>query len=221
MTELDKPKMDDEYITQNDIVKRYLHNQLTPEETVEFEEYMLDKPELLERLELDSIFAENLPKALQTSEKNSKQGRDNVWWRTFWPRPLMYSAFSFAFGALMMFLIAPFSNDSLEYTGLIDLVEVSPLRSSSSLDLADATYSLSNNAESIILLLQPGEVSAKHEVIQIIRRSDRSEIFNALAFLNAIGDFVVTLPVSKLQPDVYDINFGQQNLPSLSLKIVM
>ncbi|MEP0355294.1 hypothetical protein [Paraglaciecola sp.] len=54
-------KMGDETINQNDIVQKYLHNKLTPEETVEFEEYIMDKPHLLEQLELDSVMVEHLP----------------------------------------------------------------------------------------------------------------------------------------------------------------
>lgn len=62
-------KMDDETINQNDIVQRYLQNKLTPEETVEFEEYILDKPELLEQLELDSVLVETLPKIKPSHKK--------------------------------------------------------------------------------------------------------------------------------------------------------
>lgn len=78
MTELEKLKMNDDYINQNDIVKRYLHNKLTPEETVEFEEYMLDKPELLERLELDMVLMETLPKMFEQIQKSISNKKS--WW---------------------------------------------------------------------------------------------------------------------------------------------
>ncbi|MEP4299102.1 MAG: hypothetical protein ABJ340_05400, partial [Paraglaciecola sp.] len=61
MNKMHPNKMDDEYITQNDIIQKYLRNKLTPEETVEFEEYIMDKPHLLEQLELDSVMVETMP----------------------------------------------------------------------------------------------------------------------------------------------------------------
>ena len=88
MTELEKLKMDDEYINHNDIGKRYLHNKLTPEETVKFEEYILDKPELLERLELDMVLVETLPDVVLEKAKEAKVNTNhttnavekNHWW---------------------------------------------------------------------------------------------------------------------------------------------
>jgi hypothetical protein len=69
--------MDDDYISQHDIVRQYLKGKLTPEETVEFEEYILDKPELLELLEMDSVMVEHLPKEFSSPpkiEQNKKSG---------------------------------------------------------------------------------------------------------------------------------------------------
>lgn len=60
-------KMDADYISRHEIAKRYLQGKLTTEESVEFEEYILDKPELLEQLELDSVMVDSLPKVYPTS----------------------------------------------------------------------------------------------------------------------------------------------------------
>ncbi|WP_416305963.1 hypothetical protein [Neptunicella sp. SCSIO 80796] len=59
--------MDETYIAENDIKRRYLHNKLTAEETAEFEAYILDKPALLEELELDSVFISAYPNMMKKS----------------------------------------------------------------------------------------------------------------------------------------------------------
>lgn len=97
MTESNKLKMDDEYITQNDTVQRYLHNKLTPEETVEFEEYILDKPELLERLELDMVLVETLPHVKtqrHEQHKISLGSRSPSFWTAIFGTPLRTSIFT-------------------------------------------------------------------------------------------------------------------------------
>lgn len=50
---------------------RYLKGQLSPEETIAFEEYILDKPELLEQLELDSVLIKTLPQIEESRAKES------------------------------------------------------------------------------------------------------------------------------------------------------
>ena len=53
--------MDKNYIEQNAIDTKYLRNQLTPEQSEEFEVYLLDHPEMLEQLELDAVLGSELP----------------------------------------------------------------------------------------------------------------------------------------------------------------
>ncbi|MEP1384158.1 MAG: hypothetical protein ABJK64_10240 [Paraglaciecola sp.] len=69
MNKMHPNKMDDEYITQNDIIHKYLHNKLTPEEVMAFEEYIMDKPHLLEQLELDSVMVETMPNVKDPPKK--------------------------------------------------------------------------------------------------------------------------------------------------------
>lgn len=53
--------MDRKYIEENDIAGRYLRGQLTPEETIEFEVYLIDNPELIKELEMDTVFLKTMP----------------------------------------------------------------------------------------------------------------------------------------------------------------
>lgn len=201
MKELEKLKMDDEYIIQNDIVKRYLHNKLTPEETVEFEEYMLNKPELLEQLELDSVMQEHLPTALKdvkNATHNSNEGWRLALWNVLSNKTLVHSAFSFAIGVTVVLLINANQTSTPPYSGTIDLVEVSPLRSSSTQDTPDATYSLSNKADHLVLLIQPDNVESESALVTITNTSDSAEIFSKNVMINNTGDIVVHLAKEDL-----------------------
>lgn len=228
-------RMDDKYIAENDVIKRYLKDKLTAEETTEFEEYILDKPELLEQLELDAVLVENYSIALDEVNKEDAEYADMSFMSTIQrllnkPRihtiasivnkPLVHSIASFAVGVMVVLLINANNVDSTLYSGTIDLVEVSPLRSSSAQDVADATYSLSNNADHIILLLQPGVAESESELITIIRLSDNAEVFKQQVHLNTSGDFTVGLDTSWLTPGMYEVTFGNQDSRSLSIRLL-
>ncbi len=47
--------MDKKYVEENEIEIKYLRNQLTPEELEEFEVYLMENPEMLESVKLDSV----------------------------------------------------------------------------------------------------------------------------------------------------------------------
>ncbi|MEM7360793.1 MAG: hypothetical protein AAF431_17010 [Pseudomonadota bacterium] len=65
--------MDRKYIEDNEIDIKYLRNQLTPEEVEEFEVYLMENPEMVERLELDISFTTELPKNKEVlSEQEQK-----------------------------------------------------------------------------------------------------------------------------------------------------
>ena len=64
-------QLNDEYIKQHNLVTRYIRGQLTPEEAAEFESYFIDKPDLLEQIELETVLYEQIPKVeIQPQEKN-------------------------------------------------------------------------------------------------------------------------------------------------------
>ena len=67
--------MDKKYIEENGIVTKYLRGQLTPEETSEFEAYFLDKPEIIEQLELDSILIKNTGRAFENLQRAGIRNR--------------------------------------------------------------------------------------------------------------------------------------------------
>ncbi len=80
--------MDKVYIDHNDIIAKYLRGQLTPEESVAFEEYLMDQPALIEQLELDSLLIRTMPEAVKSAESQVKQVVKKYW---FFNTPLFAS----------------------------------------------------------------------------------------------------------------------------------
>jgi hypothetical protein len=55
--------MDKKYIDDNNIKNKYLRGLLTPDEIIQFESYLMDKPTLVEELELDDVFFRVMPRS--------------------------------------------------------------------------------------------------------------------------------------------------------------
>ncbi len=67
--------MDKKYIADNNIGSKYLRGLLSADEIVQFECYLLDKPELAEQLELDAVFFEVMPQL----EKSQTKFQPKAW----------------------------------------------------------------------------------------------------------------------------------------------
>lgn len=214
-------RINDNYIVQNNIVERYLQGKLTAEETIEFEEYIIDKPEWIERLEMESVLVDNLPGAFEKARQNVKS--DTVEAVPWWQKPVASYVGVFTLGALctLVFDRADHSHGSQALNlGRVDLVEVSPLRSIPAQAKADATYSLSNDADHIMLLLQPSQVEGESELVTILRHSSDEEIFKQIVQLNASGDFTVTLNKRQLKPGLYDVKFGVDDTNTMTISLL-
>lgn len=81
-----------------DLLQRYRLGQMTDSEAEEFEVYLMDNPEMVETIELDSVFAHSLPHVVMA--KPPVEGFD---WRRFWYIPTV----SFAAAALLCVMVLP------------------------------------------------------------------------------------------------------------------
>lgn len=68
--------MDKKYIKENEIEIKYLRNQLTDDELEEFEVYLMDHPEVVDQLKLDSVLLENVLLRQASQDKGLQQ---RVW----------------------------------------------------------------------------------------------------------------------------------------------
>lgn len=74
--------MNTQYIQANHVIQRYLHGKLTAAEMIEFEEYLLMHPDMVEEFELSAIFKKTLG---QVAKKSRADASASKLPRLFWP----------------------------------------------------------------------------------------------------------------------------------------
>ena len=74
--------MNKQYIQANHIIQRYLHGKLTAAEMIEFEEYLLMHPDMVEEFELSAIFKKTIGRAAKQPRADSSASK---LLRLFWP----------------------------------------------------------------------------------------------------------------------------------------
>ena len=98
--------MDKQYIDDNDIGIKYLRKQLTPQETEEFEIYLMEHPEMVEALELDSLLDSSVASDVQNTTTNFVRATSE--------RKFTNLAMSFGLGMVAMYLFSGgFENSSV------------------------------------------------------------------------------------------------------------
>lgn len=192
--------MNQEYINQNDIAHRYIHNKLTPEEASEFEVYLMDNHDAVVNLQLDMLFKKHLKK--QRKGFFSRLHLNNL-------AGFTQPAFTFCFGVLFASIIGYFTYNSSGSTGHIELVYLSDLRGAA--DTPDSTYSLSQGAGQLLLVLQPSITTSEPFDVLIKYAQQQQIIMNTQVNPNSVGDIVVALPTKSLTPGVIDIEYGPKH----------
>ncbi len=93
--------MDREFIEKHGIAGKYRQDKLTPEQRVEFEEYFIDKPDLLEQLELDAL----LETGMRSADQDAMVGptNDQPLWLGFNYLPIAASGLLIALTASVVF----------------------------------------------------------------------------------------------------------------------
>ena len=74
--------MNTEYIQANHVIQRYLHGKLTTTEAIEFEEYLLTHPEMVEEFELSALLKKALGQVRKTHQATTAS---RLLKRVFWP----------------------------------------------------------------------------------------------------------------------------------------
>jgi hypothetical protein len=188
--------MDDEYINQHDIALRYLQGKLTPEETVEFEEYILDKPKLLEQLEVDSVLKIHLPNVHIINTSSPKIRKPFGWFST----PLRASvATAFACVFILWVAVPKKEFSATHFTASPDIVYLETFRSAGNTQ----EISVDNSHRSILLVI---DLSGLPEKMYSFKLFDQNEIErmdkNGLS-TNSLGELIISLPTKVLNSGDY------------------
>jgi hypothetical protein len=199
MTDLEKPKMDDEYIIQNDIVVRYLRNKLTADEIIAFEEYAMDKPELLEQLELDSVLMETLPDVLATPQK-LKTILTKFNWKLV-AMPILGISLAMNVGFYMVTATNELATPASSQIAYLDMLRNSPDRK--------FTLSLENNKHQIVLVISPSKPGIGEYTVSLAQK-DKETIFSGKFFENSENELVISVPTELLTTQNYVLNLSAE-----------
>ena len=206
MTELEKLKMDDDYINQNDIVKRYLHNKLTPEETLEFEVYILDKPELLEQLELDMVLIETLPK-VNVVEKQKREEKSELkpsFWQVLLGTPIKAS-FATGFACVLFAaLLFPISEQPSSITGNIEIFYLSDVRGGT----FEQKFEVAQTADTLIFVLEAEFAQPEPFEVKLINQETGKQIPLLESYIpSEVGEIYVSIGAQTLPKGKYRFEY--------------
>ncbi len=193
--------MDKQYIEDNDIAAKYLRGDLTPEEASDFEIYLIDKPDLIEQLEMDGLLFKKLP---QLEELTKPQKAKFHWFFGFsWQTSLVTIAICML-GAQFIF----YSN--FYYQPRIDprpvFVENMTTRGSQDESASRRTITYQKNESQVILILNPEDEIATEFDIVIRKLANRSVIRNiSIIRRGDHGYITIILQKNIMSEDDYSI----------------
>lgn len=183
---------------------RYVRGELSGHELDKFEDYLMDNPELLEQLELDSVFASVLPKLELVTVKPDKGF--NLWrWLFTTPAGASLSASLSTACACVLLAALLWSNSSTQIPAISasnQLVHLSTLRSTSQ---PERTIEISDKQTQLILVVQPASFEDENFLVNIKNSSNESET-SLTASISESGDIVITVPSQALVSGKYQLN---------------
>ncbi|WDE05286.1 hypothetical protein SG34_029030 [Thalassomonas viridans] len=215
--------MDSQYIKDKNIINRYLHGSLTPEECIEFEEYLIDKPELIEQLEIDSQLMKALPEvdySTPEADNTPKKG---------WSFPLtdwlsltpLKASITTALLCLLGFNLVDSSWQQAD--GLIveesRMVFLDTLRSGNTGDVPHKVALPGSQNLSLGIPADPDYPAVEYR-IKISRNSQ--EFSSRCRLADPSGHFFITLDGQALQPGLYLIDLipCHENLATKQLAVL-
>jgi hypothetical protein len=197
--------IDRTYIDEHDIAQRYLHGGLTPEESEEFEVYILENPEILEELELSEAMKKFMPKP--DSETQGFKYLQSKLWSILFPATVLAVAFS----ALAFMLIPSLQFEAPRSYGQTEIVYLSSMRSGDT-----STYTVDGTTEQLVLVLNAQQDGSTLFDVEATF-ADRT-VFSGAIQQDASGDLIVALPLSEIKGGLLEVQYKNQENPTNSGK---
>ncbi|RDV24104.1 hypothetical protein DXV75_15560 [Alteromonas aestuariivivens] len=196
-------------------LQRYRLGLLSESETEEIEVYLMEHPEVVEALELDTILAHNLP--LTTVREHSTQRFD---WRRFWYVP----AGAFALSAVLCLFVMPDKWTSTPSSRSYSVPQVVYLDTFRSAMQPNQTLNKTAPGEHLVLFIQPQPDSVGPYSAELIKSDNTSGqmLGNDLNKTNT-GEIVLLLDSHLLESGEYSLKLtehdtGTTNVYSLTVE---
>ncbi|GAA6182960.1 MULTISPECIES: hypothetical protein [Alteromonadaceae] len=194
--------MDQAYIERRDIANRYMQGKLCAEECEEFEIYLMENPDVVDQLQLDSMFIKALPFLAQSPKQKP------TFWQLLFATPARASIGTLCAGALLFSLVVNFEHlvTSNSTFSSPSMVYVSSARGNTS--NVDQTFSLNDVSSSVSLVLQDEFDVTKTYQINMFINSSSSPIYTASYTPNTEGEVVISVDKEMLQVGLIEIQYS-------------
>ena len=199
-------QLDKEMIQSGEMSERYLNGQLTPEEAAAFEDYLMDHPDLVAQLELDSVFKATLPEVQLSEPQQSKPQKPKQGFRSWfsWPtHPVITAAATLGVCVLILPLIYP-SASPPDYPVLVNMEQVvlAPMRGATDTNRAVITTKPGDHYFEVVV--ETSDDSALAYRVDVVRESDGLPVVPRQTFkLHHSGELKLALPVDRFAPGNY------------------
>lgn len=197
-----------DYIEQQDITRSYLQGKLSASESASFEEFILDKPDMVAQLELDTILLQNLAKSTNKSEQLAMLSSVGQSLHDVWKLGL-----AAALGALM---VLPFVQYQSVSDGVVPEIEghnhIAYLESSRSLNTTSKNIVITADVKQLILMIQPATLDENHFAVTLKQSGDEyANTYTTQSQLANSGDLIITIPAEGLKQGGYELSLNGLN----------
>ena len=189
--------MNKQHSERQELARRYTRGELSEQEAEEFEIYLMDKPEMIEQLELDEVFHNCLEEA-----EEKRVERFSIWkWITQTPIGASVATFACTTGLLFGILVLDkgFLKSSPNISATGNIIYLENLRSNNP---GFRRVDVVGNKPTLALFVQTSLSENKQVTITL---SDNSNTFHKFEGFVVGGELVVNIPSTWLHSGDYEI----------------
>lgn len=186
--------MDKAYVDNNDVINRYLQNRLSPEEIDAFEVYFIDKPHIVEQLELNYGLLQSLPQLQWGTQHKSERKSGLFLW-------LWAASSSIACLFLIVLYLGNASKPGVEH---VELFYLSAMRSA---DEQALLLPLNSATDSVILVVSVPDNEGTTYTVDIVDTGTSRIVFTNRYTVNDLNEIYLPVPRVKLASSRYEVRY--------------
>ncbi len=206
--------MDREYIEKHNIVERYRRDDLSDDELAQFEDFAIDKPDLLETLELDHLMSLGITEELRQITPFKSPPRP-VWQLPMAASVLLMLGASIFFNIHLLNKSSDFENALEQQSsarGNIDVLTLAPLRSLGEEFRPAGTLKLKTDNPFAIITVQLSRPRGETFNVSIRDFSSGDTLFEIAGVEpRGAGDLTIAVPTDQLLVGDYVLEAGSPN----------
>jgi len=199
---------------EDELIQAYLQNKLTPEEAIEFEVYIMDNSELLEKIQMDNLLQNSMRKIQQSMDIKPANA-------PFW-KPLYSNVIAVASSAALFIVVGSAQlSDSEVSTNRSAIQSPSIIYLESfrgTKNTIELTFTQSETFKILAIDLPPNATGTFN--LSIIDENKQAVITSALS-PNANNELIFILQASTLEKGIFQLDVNQKNNKKTSFNLMV